>query len=66
MCDCLNSLQEVKVGISKEDLVSGVVYGESIGPHQLGFDNSTDISSVHANSADVRFVSPVGPVQPSG
>lgn len=66
MSESLNSLQKVKVGISKEDLVGGVVYGQSIGPLQLGFDNGADIASVHANSADICCVTPVGPVQPSG
>lgn len=61
-----NSLQKVKVGISKKDLVGGVVYGQSIGPLQLGCDNGTDIASIHANSTDICCVTPVSPVQPSG
>ncbi len=66
MSESLNSLQKVKVGISKEDLIGGVVHGQSAGPFQLGFDNGTDIASIHANSADICCVTPVGPVQPSG
>lgn len=50
------------MGISKEDLVGGVVYGQSIGPLQLGGDDGTDISAVHASSADIRCVTPVRPV----
>lgn len=61
----MDSLQKVKVGIGKKDLVGGVVYSQSIGPLQLGCDNGTDIASIHANSADICHVTPVGPVQPS-
>lgn len=61
-----NSLQEIKVGISKEDLIGGVIYGQSIGPLQLGGDNGADVAPVHANPADICCVTPVGPVQPSG
>lgn len=32
LSESLNSLQKVKVGIRKEDLVVGVIYGQSIGP----------------------------------
>lgn len=66
MFESLNSLQKVKVGISKEDLVGGVVYGQSMRLQQLGCDDGTDIASVHASSADICCVTPVGPVQPSG
>lgn len=65
MSKFLNSLQEVKVGIGKEDLVGGVVDGQSIGPLQLGCDNGANVASVHADSADICRVTPVGPVQPS-
>lgn len=54
------------MGISKEDLIGGVIYGQSIGPLQLGCDNGADIAPVHANPPDIRCVTPVGPVQPSG
>lgn len=54
------------MGISKEDLVVGVVNGQRMGPLQLGCDDGADIASIHAGSADVRRVTPVGPVQPSG
>lgn len=54
------------MGISKEDLVVGVVNGQRVGPLQLGCDDGADIGPIHAGSADVRRVTPVGPVQPSG
>jgi len=66
MSESLNSLQKVKVRISKEDLVGGVVYGESTGPLQLGGYDGTGVASIHADSADIRRVTPVGPVKPSG
>lgn len=61
-----NSLQVAEVGIGEEDLVVGVVYGQGSGPVQLGCDDGAGVPSVHASPADVRHVSPVGPVQPAG
>lgn len=61
-----HSLQKVQVGISEEDLVGGVIDGQSVGPLQLGCDDGTDVASIHADSADVCCVTPVSPVQPSG
>lgn len=64
--ESLNSLQKAEVGISKEDVVGGVVDGQSTGPLQLARYEGADIVSVHANSADICCVTPVGPVKPSG
>lgn len=54
------------MGIGKEDLVVGIVYGQRVGPLQLGCDDGTGIGSIHANPANIGRVTPVGPVEPSG
>lgn len=61
-----NSLQEVQVGVCEEYLVGGVVYGQGVGPLQLGGDDGTGAGAIHANSANVGLVTPVCPVQPTG
>lgn len=53
------------MGISKEDLVGGVVNGQSAGPLQLCCDDGTNICSIHANSSNIGLISPVSPVEPS-
>lgn len=53
------------MGVGEEDLIGGVVDGQRIGPLQFGGDDGRGIGAVHANSANVRSVPPVCPVQPS-
>lgn len=66
ICTVSNSLQVAEVSIGKEDPVVAVVYGQGSGPVHLGSDDSAGVSSVHASPANVRHVTPMGPVQPAG
>lgn len=61
-----DSLQEVEVGISKEDLIGGIVNSQGVWPLKLGCNDGTDIGSIHANPADVCIITPVSPVEPAG
>lgn len=47
------SLQVAEVGIGEEDLVGGVVYGQSSGPVHLRCDDGAGVASVHANPSNV-------------
>lgn len=55
-------LNVVQVGISPVELVSGVIYCDSIRPFQLRRNDNGFVLAIHANSANVWHVSPVCPV----
>lgn len=53
------------MGVREEDLICGVIDGQGIGPLQFGGDDGRSIGAIHANSANVRSMAPICPVQPS-